>query len=216
MINKYNLSKVTLIGHSFGGIVATLYTKNNTEKVEKLILVGALFSQQETYNHILKEVHKLAKKQNDYSTITEINEIKKLDKNSAEYRKKCYEIASKYKFFDMPFPTEEFKKLDKNYKKGEFAKTNIRNDSAPLLFYKNEKRVNIDTKNELKEILQNKVKVFAIYGNQDQIFSTKQRKDMKQLVESKNYYSIDNCSHYPFVDQQTIFLKDIVQIMNVK
>ncbi len=216
LINKYNLSKVTLIGHSFGGIVATLYTKNNTEKVEKLILVGALFSQQETYNHILKEVHKLAKKQNDYSTITEINEIKKLDKNSAEYRKKCYEIASKYKFFDMPFPTEEFKKLDKNYKKGEFAKTNIRNDSAPLLFYKNEKRVNIDTKNELKEIQQNKVKVFAIYGNQDQIFSTKQRKDMKQLVGSKNYYSIDNCSHYPFVDQQTIFLKNIVQIMNTK
>ena len=216
LINKYNLSKVTLIGHSFGGIVATLYTKNNTEKVEKLILVGALFSQQETYNHILKEVHKLAKKQNDYSTITEINEIKKLDKNSAEYRKKCYEIASKYKFFDMPFPTEEFKKLDKNYKKGEFAKTNIRNDSAPLLFYKNEKRVNIDTKNELKEIQQNKVKVFAIYGNQDQIFSTKQRKDMKQLVGSKNYYSRDNCSHYPFVDQQTIFLKNIVQIMNTK
>ena len=60
------------------------------------------------------------------------------------------------------------------------------------------------------------MKVFTIYGNQDQIFSTKQRKDMKQLVESKNYYSIDNCSHYPFVDQQTIFLKDIVQIMNVK
>ncbi|MEZ0128312.1 alpha/beta fold hydrolase, partial [Flavobacterium sp. LBUM151] len=33
ILKKYNLKKVTLIGHSFGGLVATLYTAKYPEKV---------------------------------------------------------------------------------------------------------------------------------------------------------------------------------------
>lgn len=140
IIKQYDLSKVTLIGHSFGGIVSTFFTQNNPEKVDKLILVGALFSQQKTYNHILKTVHKLAKNKNNKEALDEIAEIKKLNKKSVEYRKRCYDIASDYNFFDIPSPTKESEKINQEYKESVFSKNNIRNDSAPIIFYKNEKK----------------------------------------------------------------------------
>ncbi|RZK39793.1 MAG: alpha/beta hydrolase [Pedobacter sp.] len=214
VLDKFHIKKATIIGHSFGGIVATLYTSLRSEKVERLILVGALFSQQETYNHILSSTKKLALAKHDEVGITQISLIKTLDRKSAEYRKLCYEIASRYKYFSMPRPTAESTKLQLEYQNSEFSRTNIRNDKAPLLFYKNERLVNIDTKKTLKKIQDNKVKLFGIYGKEDQIFSSKQIADIQNLIGVKNFELIDNCSHYPFVDQQEIFIRAILRFMS--
>lgn len=112
----------------------------------------------------------------------------------------------------MPLPTAESKKLWEGYEKGEFNKVNIRNDNAPILFYKNESRNNIDTKPILNK-LKIKVKLYAIYGREDRIFSVKQLNDMKVIVGERNFSTIDNCSHYPFVDQQKIFVETITKWM---
>lgn len=215
LLAQYDLKKVSIIGHSFGGIVATLYTEQYPEKAERLILLGALFAQQETYDHILTTVYKKASTRKDTATLHKITAIKKLDKKGAAYRKQCYEVAADYGYFRMPYPTEESKKVNGLYESG-LARQNIRNDQAPVTFYKNEPRVNINTKPELHNIKNKGVKLFAVYGRQDGIFSPKQIRDIKNLVGEKHFYSIDNCSHYPFVDQQTEFIKTITQIMAAK
>jgi proline iminopeptidase len=110
-------------------------------------LAGALFSQQETYNHILNSVSKT-----DSSQLAKIKTIEKLNKNSAEYRKACFDLADENNYFKIPNPTAESKKLYSDYESSEFYKTNIRNKNAPLLFYKNEKQNNIDSRPFLKEI----------------------------------------------------------------
>ena len=56
----YQIKKANIIGHSFGGLVATLYSDKYPEKVKSLVLAGALFSQQDTYNHILKLQYSVA------------------------------------------------------------------------------------------------------------------------------------------------------------
>jgi proline iminopeptidase len=61
----YNIEKANIIGHSFGGLLATLYMDKYPEKVKSLIFAGALFSQQETYDHILKSVKEIYKSNND-------------------------------------------------------------------------------------------------------------------------------------------------------
>ncbi len=72
--------------------------------------------------------------------LSKISDIEKLPKNSAEYRQQCYDIASKNNYFKMPFPTKEANQIREDYEKSEFGKKNIRNDNAPILFYKNEKQ----------------------------------------------------------------------------
>lgn len=60
LMKQYQIKKAAILGHSFGGIVATLFTNARPEKIERLVLIDALFSQQETYNHILKSTTELA------------------------------------------------------------------------------------------------------------------------------------------------------------
>jgi proline iminopeptidase len=205
---QYNIKKASLIAHSFGGLVGTLFTEQNPEKVNSLILAGALFSQQDTYDHILETTKKIYQNKKDTLMLSKVNEIEKLNKDSADYRKQCYELASKNNYFKMPFPTVEANTIWKTYELSEFNKNNIRNDKAPLLFYKNESKNNIDTKPVLKQ-LKKQVKLFAIYGKQDNVFSEKQLNDMKEIVKNENFKIIENCSHYLFVDQQQIFIATI-------
>lgn len=211
LYQKYHLKKANILAHSFGGLVGTLFTEQNPNKVESLILVGALFSQQETYDHILKSSKQVADEKKDSLMLIKIAETETLDRNSAEYRKKTYEIASHNDYFKMPNPTAESKQLRAKYESSEFGKNNIRNDNAPILFYKNESRNNIDTKSILKKIKAQNVKLYAIYGKQDGIFSAKQLNDVRNIVSDSNLKLIDNCSHYPFVDQQENFINAIVK-----
>ncbi|OCA76996.1 alpha/beta hydrolase [Chryseobacterium artocarpi] len=205
--SAYHLKKAHILAHSFGGIIGTLFTHQFPEKVKTLTLAGALFTQQETYNHILNQAKEHFK--NDPVQLKEISEVESLDKNSAAYRKRCYEIAGKMNFFDMPIPTPESESLRKQYKDGEFYKNNIRNANSPITFYQNEKRNNLDNTSVLKEIKRKGISIFAVYGKNDGIFSQKQLNDLKNIVGKNNFKLIDNCSHYLFVDQQEEFLKFI-------
>jgi proline iminopeptidase len=205
----YQIEKANIIGHSFGGLVATLYSDKYPEKVKSLVLAGALFSQQDTYNHILKSVRQIYQIKNDTLMLKKVDEVEGLNQNSVEYRKGCYELAGKNDFFEMPKPTIKADKLRQEYETSEFYKTNIRNNQAPVLFYKNEALNNIDTKPVLRRLKNKGVKLFAIYGQQDGIFSTSQINDMIKIVGKSNFSSIDNCSHYLFVDQQETFIENI-------
>lgn len=203
----YGITKANIIAHSFGGIIGTLFTRQFPEKVNSLTLAGALFTQQETYDHILKEAKEKFK--NDPSKLKEIAEIESLNKSSADYRKRCYNIAGEMKFFSMPSPTDESQRLRTAYESGEIYATNIRNTESPLKFYKNESQNNLDNTTVLKEIKKSGILIFAVYGKNDGIFSAKQLNDMKNIAGKNHFKLIDNCSHYLFVDQQEEFLKFI-------
>lgn len=207
LYNTYHIKKANILAHSFGGIIGTLFTHQFPEKVQSLTLAGALFTQQETYNHILKQAKGYFK--DDAAQLQEISEIESLDKNSAAYRKRCYEIASKLNFFTMPNPTSESKSLRAEYEAGEFYKNNIRNHNSPIKFYQNEPLNNLDNTAILKEIKRKGIPLFAVYGKNDGIFSNRQLSSLKNIVGNSNFKLIDNCSHYLFVDQQDEFLKFI-------
>ncbi|MCU7616621.1 alpha/beta hydrolase [Chryseobacterium sp. PBS4-4] len=123
----YNIKKTNLIAHSFGGLVGTIFTEQNPEKVNALVLAGALFSQQETYDHILGTTKAIYQKQNESLMLSKITEIENLDKNSAAYRKRCFELAGQNNYFKMPSPTSEANNLRNNYEQSDFFKNNIRN-----------------------------------------------------------------------------------------
>ncbi|MGG7436955.1 alpha/beta hydrolase [Chryseobacterium arthrosphaerae] len=205
LYTTYKIKKANILAHSFGGIIGTLFTDKFPEKVNSLTLAGALFTQQQTYDHILKKAKEHFK--NDPAVLKEISEIESLDKNSAAYRKRCYEVAGRLNFFDMPHPTQESERLRKEYQNGEFYRNNIRNANSPVKFYQNEPLNNLDNRSVLKDIRKNGVPVFAVYGKNDGIFSEKQLADLGAVVGKRNFKLIDNCSHYLFVDQQDEFLK---------
>ncbi|QQT26687.1 alpha/beta hydrolase [Sphingobacterium spiritivorum] len=204
LYKTYSIDKANIIGHSFGGIIATLFTDQYPEKVSSLVLAGALCMQQQTYDHILTEAKQVFRQ--DDGKLQEIQDIQKLDKHSADYRKKTYNIASQLYHFTMPRPTPESIRLREQYEESEFNKSNFRNHESPFRFYKNEKNNNVDNRPALKRIKEKKIPIYAIYGKEDGIFSPKQITDIRRITGAENMQIVDNCSHYLFVDQQTAFI----------
>ncbi len=77
----------------------------------------------------------------------------------------------------------------------------------------NESLKNIDIKSNLRK-LKKQLKVYAIYGKEDKIFGESQLKKIRKIVGKNQFVLIDNCSHYLFVDQQEIFINNLVNWLN--
>lgn len=207
ILKKYKIKKANILAHSFGGIVATMFANRFPNKVNSLILAGSLINQQEIYNHILNKGKAFFSK--DFSKLKQIEAIENLNKNSADYRKQCFELASEMNFFRMPKETQESILLRENYAKSNFFKNNFRNQEAPIQFFLNEPQNNIDIKPFLKNIKNKKIPIYGIYGNDDNIFQKKQLQDLTDIIGVNNFKNIENCSHFLFVDQQSTFLNFI-------
>ncbi len=53
-INRLGIGKATFVGSSYGGAVASWFTLDNPERVEKLVLVGAVCNDEPKFNPIFK------------------------------------------------------------------------------------------------------------------------------------------------------------------
>ena len=155
LYKKYNITQANLIGFSFGGLVTTLFAEKYPQKVKSIILVSALFNQQESYDHIISSVRKIYIKNGDAEKLKEVARVENLDKNSAEYRGECFALASQNGYFKVANPDKEAVGIYQEYETGELYKSNIRNKKAPGLFYKNEARNNINVKPVLENLKKN-------------------------------------------------------------
>lgn len=138
-----------------------------------------------------------------------VSYVEDLDKNSAAFRRECLVLASENGFFRVVQRDQEAKQIYNEYEKSVLFESDLRNKNAPDLFYKNEILTNIDIKPVLKGLKKQGMKIHALYGRQDGIFSSSQMDEMKYLVGENDFKYLDNCSHYLYADQQKTFLNSI-------
>ena len=96
---KYQLTKAVLVGHSFGGIVATLYAKAFPNKVKSMVYVGAPFALQRTFSSILTRAKKIYQEKNDSLNLKAINALERLDTSSVAYGSYCFYHAMQNGFY---------------------------------------------------------------------------------------------------------------------
>jgi len=206
---KYNLQKATLMGFSFGGLVTTLYAEANIEKVESIILISSLISQQESYTTIFESLKSIYRSKKDYTTLENISVIEKLDKNSIEYRNQCFSYAFENGFFRLKNPNNLADSIYSTYSQDILIKNYVKNKNAVETFWKNEKRKNIDVHSNLSQLKEGGIEIYALYGMQDGLYSKKQVKRLRKIIGRSSIKYFDNCSHSLFIDQQTSFLNSV-------
>lgn len=204
----YNLTSATLIGHSFGGIIATLYAEKYPNKTTAIILVSAPLSMQETLSSILKSSKSIYLSNKDSVNLNYINMLEKMDKSTLEYSSYCFRHAMQNGFYYPKEPTKEAVTIYKKFKTDTLL---IKYSSqmtyeAPRGFWKNEKYTQLDLNKNLKQLLKNKTPVFGLYGKDDGLFSESQIRNMESLIGKDHLVYLNNCSHNLFIDQQTIFI----------
>jgi proline iminopeptidase len=208
---QYGLVKSTLIGHSFGGIVATLFAEKYPEKIQSIILVGAPIYLQETLKTIVSNSKTIYQTKNDNINLNYIAMLENMDKNSLEYCSYSLMHAMQNGFYSPKNPTEEAKIIYSKFKSDTLlTKYASQMDyQATQGFYKNEKYTTINLTTNIKNLQANNIKIYGLYGKDDGLYSTNQVKEIQNLLGETNMKYLDNCSHYVFIDQQSQFIDAI-------
>ncbi len=214
----YGLKKAALLGHSFGGVVATRFASEYPDKVSHLVLAGTPVSMQHTFKTILSTVQAKAEAKRDSATLSQINFVKKQDTASVFYSSGSFMLAMQNGIYTAANPSQEAVKLmetfmqhpdTKTYMEN-LAKTNYRNMYAPTMgFINNEQYTTIDLTSDLQQL--QGPELYGIYGKDDGLFDTEQIAMIRNLVKKPgSFLYLDDCSHSVFIDRQEAFINALV------
>lgn len=213
LYQKYGLSKATLIGHSFGGIVAALFAEDHPEKVQSVILVSAPVSLQATFKTILTKSKSLYLAKSDSLNLHYISMLENMDTTSIQYSSYCFGHALQNGFYSPKAATDEAKKIYLTFKTDTVLTKYAMNMTyeAPYGFWTNEKYTTIDLTDNLSAVQKLGVEIFGLYGVDDGLYSTSQVSDLQTILGQNNLKYLENCSHNVFIDQQAQFLGTVME-----
>jgi proline iminopeptidase len=216
ILNKLKVKNVTLLGHSFGGVIASLFTEKYPKLINKLILIGAPIIIQETFNTIITSSKVIYESKGDKNNLGYLDILDKMDKKSLEYSSYCFGHAMQNGFYLPKKMTEEAKNIYTHLKMDTVVKKYASQMSyeSSKGFWLNEKYTSINLTNSINNILKMEVPVYGIYGKDDGLYSLNQIEYLEMLITTKNLKYIDNCSHNAFIDQQNQFIEAIIKWMN--
>jgi proline iminopeptidase len=208
---KFNLKKATLMGHSFGGVVGTLYAEKYPNKIKSLVLVAAPLSIQETLSTIIKTSKSIYESNNDNTNLKYIGMLETMDKNSLEYSSYSFGHAMQNNFYTPKAPSEEALAIYTKFKSDTLVKSKDAKMTmeAPKEFWKNENYTSIDLTQNLKNVLKHKIEIFGLYGTEDGLYSKEHVKKIKGIISKNNLKYMENCSHNVFIDQQNLFIESL-------
>ena len=202
----YNLTRGHLIGFSFGGLIATQYAQKYPHKVKALVLCSALISQQQSYNTILSTTKAIYEQKKDTINLAELAAIDKLDTNSLAYRTLVFKHASANGFFTLRQPNELAQRIYSTYQTDTLITRYVKNEQAVARFWQNEPNHNMDVMPILRRLRREDIPIYALYGQQDGLYSPGQIAKLGSVIGDTHVNYIDDCSHTVFIDQQALFL----------
>ncbi|RZJ72169.1 alpha/beta hydrolase [Flavobacterium sp.] len=210
LFSRFQLKKATLIGHSFGGMVAIKFAEKFPEKVNSLVLVGAPLNLQESFDQIVARCRKIYEDKNDSGNLNYIGIMEKMDKTTMEYASYCFGHAMYNGFYSPKNPSEASKKIYSEAKeKPAFGYASKMTVEPPAGFSKNENYTTLDLTQNLKNLVAKKAKVFALYGKDDGLYTSGQVEKVGEIIRKQHLVYLEDCSHSVFIDQQEIFIESV-------
>jgi proline iminopeptidase len=213
LCTKYKIKKPTLIGHSFGGMVATLFAEKYPSKINSIVLVGSPMSLQESFKYILTTCKSIYTQKQDTTQLKFIAQVEKMDTTTLRYSSMCFQYAMSNGAYSTKTPNEESKAITTRIKADSLFKK-YASTMQPIPtngFSQNEKYTTLNMLPSIKNIVSKKTKIFALYGKEDGLYSPKQIEELQKIVGTDNLKYFDNCSHNVFINQQTNFITSLVK-----
>jgi pimeloyl-ACP methyl ester carboxylesterase len=173
IIDKMNLSKIILVGCSYGGSVAVDFTLKYPEYISKLILISPAIN---GYRYPLR------------LTLESIRNFKNVQKYGIEKSVELF-MGNKYWNYFVPEKNgfkEIFKKLfigNNNFYNGKYNKKYILNPIA------------------IKRLTEINTDILLIIGNNDSKFNKIVAKELKDKIRNIKYCEIKECGHLPNIEK---------------
>lgn len=213
LYQQFKIKQASLIGHSFGGIVATLFAEKHPEKVQAIFFVGVPISMQATFKTIIRRSKKIYQTKKDQTNLKYIDLLEEMDTSSLNYSSYCFMHAMQNGFYRPGNISTEAKAIYAGFKSNEILKKHAAKmtHQAPLGFWKNEHYTTLDLTQSIKNLRAGKMKLYGLYGKDDGLFSTQQVSALRKIIGKNKLAYFDDCSHNVFIDQQSQFITSIKQ-----
>lgn len=211
LYREYDIDKAALIGHSFGGMVASLFADRFPERTAAVILVGAPVNLQESFAHIIAKSRTIYETRRDSANLQYLAMLETMDKSSLPYSSFCFLHAMQNGFYSPKNPTAEAKALYAAFR-ADTALVKYGSQMTPQPtqgFWQNEHYTTLDMTATLQSLTTKGVPLYGIYGKEDGLYSEQQVMNLQALIGVPNLLYLDNCSHNVFIDQQSPFIEAI-------
>lgn len=205
---KYELKKANLIGHSFGGVIATLFADENPDKINTLVLVSVPISMQKTLKNIVTSSKEIYTEKDDKVNLNYINMLENMDSTSLEYATYSFMHAMSNGFYSTKNPNQKAIDLYERFKTDTLLKKYASKNEylAPQKFWENEHYTSISIQDKLESLKNKKVDVYGIYGKEDGLYSEEQVESLKRILGNNKVEYLENASHNIFIDSQKEFI----------
>tara|TARA_R110002051_G_scaffold325788_1_gene431329 strand:- start:23779 stop:24663 length:885 start_codon:yes stop_codon:yes gene_type:complete len=213
---QFKLEKASLLGHSFGGVVATQFAQKHPDKVTNLWLVGAPIQMQQTLKTIIASAKEIYTEKNDTVNLNYITLLENMDSKSLEYSSYTFAHAMQNGFYTTKNPSPEAMALYQLFNSDSELKNyaSKMEYKAPMGFWKNEKYTSLNLTEALQDLKNKNMAIYGLYGKEDGLYDSAQVDTLKALIGSENVLYADHCSHNFFIDQQKMFIDFLVKNSN--
>ena len=211
LLDQYDVEKVHLLGHSFGGIVGTLFADQYPEITGSLILIGAPVVFQETLKNVIARSRAIYEEKQDQVNLNYMNMLENMDTSSMAYSSYCFMHAFQNGFYSPKNPSQEAQDLYKLFQTDSTLKTygSEMTYPPPQGFWENEQYTTLDLREKIQGIQAKQLPIYGLYGEEDGLFSEKQIEKLEELLGRDQFSYLPNCSHTVFIDQQSLFLETL-------
>jgi len=206
---KYGIKKATIIGHSWGGTLATKFALAKPKMVEKIVFVGSPISYQMTFKNIIARCQKIYGEKGDSTNLSYVNIMETtMDSTSLEYSSYCFLHAMTCGFYNTKTQTLTSSRFYTNIGNSTEKVDLIRqSEYAPVMgVYKQEKYTLLNLTAEWLKLQKKGVRLFGMYGEEDGLFDAKQLDLISKTIGADNVVVVKGASHNVFIDKLDEFI----------
>ncbi len=193
--HAFHFDKITVLGHSWGSFLAMQYVIRHPDAVDKLILIGTMpASQDELFQFISDITKRLAPVHDEIELIKATDLYKSGDPETVEKELKIV-------FQTYLYNPEDINKLNFRLpQQGILTGLKTFDLVCSEVFFKP-----FNIFNELSAI---KCPTLILHGDSDPI-SYRMAEHINQTIPNSKFMKIDNCGHFPYVEQPCVMFSTI-------
>jgi len=194
-----NFSTITLIGHSWGGLLAALYAAKFEKNLRSMILVDPAPGSS-SFDKVGRNTMQNRLTVDDREEINSIMQTNPFENREMDAINRFVQINEKSRYFDQSYvsknkPTFTFETL-----------TKLQTVSSLL----NEELDDYDIYQRIQGL---DTKTLVIHGDYDPIPVESSRK-YSEMLSNSSFQLLNNCGHFPFIEKKEETLSSIVDFLN--
>ncbi len=210
IMNKYKITSAWFIGHSWGGTSAIKFAELYPEKVKGIVLVGSPMNYQLGFKSILQKCEDKFKAKRDSVALRQLAMVRKMDTTKLDYSSMCFMWAGSNGLYTPKQSSSERDAIYDEMKKSKKFEYLSKMTGDPVYgFFMNEQYTTLDMNYYVKKLIDKKIPVWGIYGDEDGLFNQQHLDMIKKTVGDANFVLVKESSHNVFLDQRATFVSQV-------